>query len=113
MSETLVGLYERKNWISLSSCQHGFLYYIHARNTNAGIFDATKQGFVISRKKFSANYLFIEYHWDTGEPLGTVKPLRKLCEAPPFKNNEDKLAWLNTRSAELPDPWTDLETDTD
>jgi hypothetical protein len=101
----LVDPYDREIWIPLTACKDGFLYYIHARNANAGIFSAATSGFVISRKKFGANYLFTEYHWDSGEPLGTVKPLREIAAAPLFHGDREKLAWLNERSSELPNPW--------
>lgn len=68
-------------WIKLEDCKHGGLYKIHARNFSLGVFDEKQQGFVGIREKFGDEYLFVEYHWDTGAPYGTVKPNEfiKMC----------------------------------
>ena len=100
-----IGQEDRTEWIPVSECRDGWLYYVHARNSNAGIYCLAEKGFVISRLKFSDNFLFTEYHWDTGEPYGTVKPLREIKKAPKFKDDDEKLAWLNVERKLLPDPW--------
>jgi len=47
------------------------LYKIGSRNLTYGVYDG-EQGFIGIRVKFSAVYLFAEYHWDQGPPHGTV-----------------------------------------
>lgn len=82
--------------IPMSECKPGYLYVIRARNARIGIYNSSEEGsFTISRYKFQANYLFEEYHWDTGAPFGTAKPIRELCEAPAFQDDKEKLTWLN------------------
>jgi hypothetical protein len=96
----------RRKWIPMTKCKNGYVYYIHARNSHIGIYDEKEKGFIISRHKFNDNYLFTEYHWDTGAPYGTVKPIKKLCKAPEFKEDEAKLAWLNKKCTEInKNPW--------
>lgn len=82
--------------IPMSQCEPGYLYVIQARNSRLGIYKGPKEGaFTISRYKFGSNYTFDEYHWDTGAPYGTVTPLKKLCKAPEFKDENEELEWLN------------------
>ncbi len=84
------------SYIPIDECIEGHVYRIRARNGRIGIFE--KKGpnwFVLSRHKFSDNFLYPEYHWDNGEPNGTVKPLEHLGEAPEFKNDQEKLNYLN------------------
>jgi len=82
--------------IPIAECKPGYLYIIDARNSRLGIYVGPEQGaFTISRYKFGSNYLFDEFHWDTGEPFGTVQPLKELLKAPEFKTEDEKLAWLN------------------
>lgn len=52
------------NYIQLEDCIDGNLYIIDARNSNIGIFKKETGGFLISRTKFSSNFIFEEYHWD-------------------------------------------------
>lgn len=42
--------------------------------------------------------MFEEYHWDTGEPYGTVKPIEEIEECPKDMNDKDKLSYLNSLS---------------
>ena len=78
--------------IPLKKCEIGVLYKIHSRNLQYGIFNG-KDGFIGIRTKFGQKYLFTEFHWDTGPPYGTVKPIEKT----EFKisiseiNNEEEL----------------------
>ena len=69
---------EEKPYIPMSKCKDGHLYIIDARNADIGVYVAKDKWFRISRFKFKTNYIFTEDHWDTGEPHGTVKPLKKL-----------------------------------
>lgn len=63
--------------IPLDQCQKGSLYRIDSRNLAFGVFDGV-DGFIGIREKFGSRYLFSEYHYDTGAPYGTVKPLELL-----------------------------------
>lgn len=68
--------------IPVEKCKDGWLYLINARNSCLGIFNEKEKGFIIRRIKFNAVFLFIEYHWDTGEPYGTAKALKELYQVP-------------------------------
>jgi hypothetical protein len=72
------------DYIPLHACEKGRLYRVRARNFHKAVFNG-KDGFIGIRKKFGHTYLFTEYHWDTGETYGTVKPV----EALDFKMPED------------------------
>jgi hypothetical protein len=91
---------ENVNYIPIVQCRDSYLYFIIARNSNLGIYNEKDKSFTISRFKFKLNYLFEEDHWDTGEPFGTVKPLKEICEVARFKNDEDKLKYLNNKANE-------------
>ena len=84
------------SYIPIEECIEGHIYRIKARNGRIGIFEKKgPNGFVLSRHKFSDNFLYPEYHWDNGEPYGTVKPLEHLGEAPEFKDDQEKIDYLN------------------
>ena len=68
-------------YLRMSELKDGFSYLIFARNAHVGIWIKERKSFLISRFKFEMNYLFEEYHWDTGEPFGTVKPQREIEQA--------------------------------
>jgi hypothetical protein len=105
----IISISSRQTWIPLSACKDGYVYYIHARNAKVGIFNKSDNGFIISRHKFDKNFLFTEFHWDTGEPYGTAKPLRDL-NLPIISDmsSEDMLAFLNGLSERITeDPWYD------
>jgi hypothetical protein len=86
--------------IKIEDCKDNWLYFIEARNAQIGIYSKEELGFIISRTKFTANYLFTEYHYDIGkikpemECFGTATPLKEI-EPVPEINNEDKLKYLN------------------
>jgi hypothetical protein len=111
-----------KKYMHESDLEFGYLYYISARNAHLGIWNPGKRGFVISRYKFDLNYLFIEYHYDTGSPYGTVKPFIKIEKNPfddksiqiisegPEQLNNVKLSvsileYLNRKAIEVPFTW--------
>jgi hypothetical protein len=73
---------EQMNYIPMDQMKSGHLYKIGARNASFGIWLEEEKGFIISRFKFSDNYLFVEYHWDTGAPHGTAKPWKDLGRVP-------------------------------
>lgn len=83
----------------MRECKHGYTYRIDARNASFGVYDEKEKGFWISRRKMGDNFLFIEYHWDTGEPFGTAIPYDELENAKGFKfdyNCVEDLSYLNT-----------------
>jgi hypothetical protein len=83
--------------IPLSDCKHGWLYKIQSRNLIMGVFNEEKSRFVGIRGKFDQRFLFVEYHWDTGPPFGTVKPLECL-EPCPIRNLDE---YIETPGGEL------------
>ncbi len=101
------------DYLPIEQMQAGMAYSIWARNAYAGIWLPEEQGFLISRYKIHPTpYLFTEFHWDTGEPFGTVKPLRPLeiCPLPlpprsVFHEEEHRVplcAWLDALEARHP-----------
>ncbi len=77
------------DYLGMEELEDQYAYKIFARNAYAGVWVKSKKGFIISRYKIGPRpYLFIEYHWDTGEPLGTVKPL-EFIEKCPFEIKEN------------------------
>ena len=103
--KNFISQYDRTTWIPIDKCRDGFVYHIHARNAYVGIYDEKEKGFIICRHKFNDIFLFTEYHWDTGEPYGTVKPLHEIEKAPTFKNGTEKLNWLDEKNKTVTSPW--------
>ena len=68
--------------IPKTKCKDRFLYRIHSRNLLFGVFREETGGFIGLRTKFGSVYAFEEYHWDNGEPYGTVNPEELLEELP-------------------------------
>ena len=83
-------------YIPLEDCQDGFLYEIKARNFSFGVFCAKTKGFIGIRNKFGNEFLDEEFHWDTGAPFGTAKPIRMIKECPEIcrPDNDDLFKWL-------------------
>lgn len=108
------------DYLRLDNLQAGMAYTIWARNAFVGVWMPQEQGFLISRYKLSPiPFLFVEYHWDIGEPLGTAKPLRPL-ECCPFVlpteiahrdtvQNQELCAWLDALETRHP-PCPGLDT---
>lgn len=70
-------------YLSISQLEDGMAYAIWARNAYVGVWLAKENGFLISRYKLNPEpFLFVELHWDLGEPYGTAKPLRPLEKCP-------------------------------
>ncbi len=106
-----LSLYDSKvAYLPLPDCKHGWLYEIMSRNLTLGVFRKDRKGFVGIREKLGHVYLFVEYHWDTGEPFGTVKPLRRVERCPikeldeffrtedgKLKDNEKLFDWLKRK----------------
>ena len=70
------------SYISLEDCKHGYTYKISSRNLSIGVFNENDNGFIGIREKFGSEYLFTEYHWDTGAPFGTVNPKEEIEKCP-------------------------------
>lgn len=68
-------------YIKLEDCKIGRLYKLQSRNLSIGVYDGLS-GFIGIRFKFESEYLFTEYHWDTGEPFGTAYPIKDLGPIP-------------------------------
>jgi len=89
-------------YIPLGECADGRVYRIRARNGRIGVFNKVDSSFTLSRHKFGENFLFDEFHWDTGEPFGTVKPLEDLGEALVPGTDQEYLDYLNNLTKSVP-----------
>ena len=79
-------------YLSKEACKDRQLYRIRSRNLDLGVYRAESGGFLGIRTKFGRRYVFEEYHWDNGEPYGTVKPIADLGETlPDAIPNEESL----------------------
>lgn len=65
-------------YLGIDECINGYLYEIHSRNLTHGVYRELDNAFVGIRTKFGERFLFAEFHWDTGPPYGTVRPLRQI-----------------------------------
>lgn len=70
------------NYLPLDQMRDRGVYRLRARNFSLGAFNAATKGFVGIRFKFDSEYLFEEYHYDTGAPFGTVTPIEFVCLLP-------------------------------
>lgn len=88
---------QRPKYMKMEALNHGYLYEILARNAGYGIWNAENKGFVISRFKWSDNYLFEEYHWDSSDVYGTARPIKEIEKSPfeEFDNEGEVLEYLN------------------
>ena len=68
--------------IPMEDLKPNFLYRINARNSSTGVWIPAQKGFLIAREKFGDVYPFVEYHYDTGPPFGTVKPIHEVGKFP-------------------------------
>ena len=86
-------------YISLNNCVHGGLYKVSARNFSLGVYTGKEQGFIGIRHKFTMVFLDLEYHWDTGPPYGTVKPIEFLehYSSHISISNSELLKWLQKK----------------
>ena len=64
--------------IPLDQCKNRHLYRINSRNLSVGIYSEPTKGFLGIRQKFDDFFVAEEYHYDTGVPHGTAKPLEDL-----------------------------------
>ncbi len=83
---------DRKDYLKIRELKDKHSYKICARNAYVGIWKSCDESFLISRYEVGPNpYLSHEYHWDTGEPLGTVKPIELIEKCPlEIKESYDK-----------------------
>ena len=70
------------DYLPMNEMKEGYLYRIRARNSSFGIWRESEKSFVIRRLKFQSIFTFEEYHYDTGPPYGTVRPLEELELSP-------------------------------
>lgn len=103
-------------YLELSECKPRGLYRIMCRNFRLGVFNGAegdRAGFIGIRNKFETDYLFTEYHYDTGAPFGTVFPMKYICDLPEeIEMSEDSqalFAWLEERNKDLERESRDLE----
>jgi hypothetical protein len=77
--------------IPLDKCRHGYAYRIHSRNLSFGVYNEESKGFVGIRSKWENEFLFQEFHHETGAPFGTVWPLEELeqCGVEDLRENTD------------------------
>ena len=79
----------------MTECIQGGYYKINSRNLGYGVYDVAHKGFHGIRSKFGDTYVFTEYHWDTGPPNGTVKPLEFIKQCPfDWEDYGDLEEWL-------------------
>jgi|GEM_PF-2354937 hypothetical protein len=79
----LLSVQNSTDYLHIDSMIPGMAYAIWSRNAHVGIWLSDEKGFLISRYKVHPiPFLFVEYHWDMDEPLGTAKPLRPLGKCP-------------------------------
>jgi hypothetical protein len=80
-----------REYIKVEDCVDRGLYRISSRNLVYGVYCATSNGFIGIRMKFENQYLFTEFHWDAGEPFGTVCPLKfiEMCPLTDIRESED------------------------
>jgi hypothetical protein len=63
-----------KPFLRMNELISGGLYEIDARNASLGIWIYDQLGFLIRRQKMGDIFLFVEYHYESGSPFGTVRP---------------------------------------
>jgi len=61
--------------IPIEACRDRHIYRLQSRNLRYGVFCKSRKGFIGIRTKFDSRFLFMEYHYDTGAPYGTVRPI--------------------------------------
>ena len=86
-----------EEYLKIDDCVQGGLYEVDARNFSLGVYNKKEQGFIGIRYKMGAEYLDLEFHWDTGEPYGTVRPIKYLEECPheaKDTDNPELFKWL-------------------
>ena len=81
--EIIIGLRETSDYLGIRALKDQHSYKISARNAYAGVWVKREKAFLISRYTIGPRpRLFFEFHWDIGEPLGTVKPFALIEKCP-------------------------------
>lgn len=96
--------------IPLGECKDRVVYEIESRNLIVGVFVKERAGFIGIREKFRSRFLFMEYHYDTGAPYGTVRPLKELTMAPedmPLSEHVETLDQVTRRPVAFDRPVVD------
>jgi len=91
-------LMDSKDYIKITELKDGYSYKIFARNAYVGVWNKSKNGFLISRYKVGSKpYLFYEYHWDWDDTIGTAKPLEEIekCPFSDLSENRNNLILIN------------------
>lgn len=91
--------------MKVEEMKEGYLYAIHARNAEYGIWKPDEYGFLIRRTKFQDVFTFVELHWDVSSDFGTARPKMEL-ELSPFTlvdmndrtREKEMLKWLYERA---------------
>jgi len=84
------------------------IYHIQSRNLIVGVWHAENNGFIGIRRKFDREFLFEEYHWETGPPFGTAWAIEDLGVTAPAEidlsqhpENSDLFELLKPYQAEI------------
>ena len=86
-------------YLKMDQLNAGYLYKIKARHANYGIWLPQRQGFITSRIKAGANFIFEEHHWDC-KAFATVKPLEEI-EKSPFDAEKINIEYSEKNSKKL------------
>jgi len=70
--------YEQQTWIPIEDMKIGW-YACDGRNFNLGYWNGKE--FEYERTKWNSVFDDIEYHYDSGAPYGTVKPVKYLGDS--------------------------------
>lgn len=69
--------------IPMEACKDRQPYRLRSRNLRLGVYSAATHGFLGIREKFGSRFLAEEFHWETGAPFGSAKPLEELPDRLP------------------------------
>lgn len=69
-------------FIPMDDMKPYYLYRVNCRNSRYGIWLPAQEGCMGRRQKWYDWFLFTEYHYDTGPPFGTLRPLTELEKSP-------------------------------
>jgi hypothetical protein len=70
------------NYLKIDEMKPFYTYKINARNGRVGIWRPKTQDFLLKRTKFYNTFTFGEFHYDTGAPFGTARPIEELEQSP-------------------------------
>ena len=72
------------SYVPLGQCVDRGIYTLKAKNISLGVYNAETKGFIGVRTKQGLRLLETEYHFDTGSPHGTAKPLYQVGALPEY-----------------------------